>query len=204
MALRPVPSVRFAPYANLRFGAVVPERGFYVIPSGSDADLYWSDGKQTTYSVQRSGSGGQTPISDDAVLSKLNVDSKISEEQGQLALTAKTEGKSVLAALGVPARTAPAPAPSPAPAPAPAPTTPTVAPTSAPATVEEPQRSRRRTEREEAPATVVPPAAEPWLNKRTIGVSAAILAGLVVGGLLVRSVTDVSDEAMIRSRSRLG
>jgi len=50
----------------------------------------------------------------------------------------------------------------------------------------------------------VPPAAEPWLNKRTIGVSAAILAGLVVGGLLVRSVTDVSDEAMIRSRSRLG
>ena len=33
--------------------------------------------------------GGQTPLAaDDAVLSKLNADSKISEEQGQLALTA--------------------------------------------------------------------------------------------------------------------
>lgn len=201
MALRPVPSVRFAPYANLRFGAVVPERGFYVIPSGSDADLYWSDGKQTTYSVQRSGSGGQTPLAaDDAVLSRLNADSKITEEQGQLALTAKTEGKSVLAALGVPARVAPTPTPAPAPQP-----TPTVAPTVAPAPVEtEPERPRKRAQREEAPAPVAPPAAETWINKRTIGVSAAILAGLVVGGLLVRSVTDVSDEAMIRSRSRLG
>ena len=197
MALRPVPSVRFAPYANLRFGAVVPERGFYVVPSGSDADLYWSDGKQTTYSVQRSGSGGQTPLAaDDAVLSKLNADSKISEEQGQLALTAKTEGKSVLAALGVPARTAPAPATTPSP---------TVAPTAPAQTAEaEPERPRKPSKRDDAPASAAPPAAEPWLNKRTIGVSAAILAGLVVGGLLVRSVTDVSDEAMIRSRSRLG
>lgn len=198
MALRPVPSVRFAPYANLRFGAVVPERGFYVIPSGSDADLYWSDGKQTTYSVQRSGSGGQTPLAaDDAVLSRLNADSKITEEQGQLALTAKTEGKSVLAALGVPARTAPAPAPTPSP---------TVAPTAPAQTTEaEPERPRKPSKRDDAPASpAAPPAAEPWLNKRTIGVSAAILAGLVVGGLLVRSVTDVSDEAMIRSRSRLG
>lgn len=198
MALRPVPSVRFAPYANLRFGAVVPERGFYVIPSGSDADLYWSDGKQTTYSVQRSGSGGQTPLAaDDAVLSKLNADSKISEEQGQLALTAKTEGKSVLAALGVPARTAPAPATTPSP---------TVAPTAPAQTTEaETERPRKPSKRDDAPASpAAPPAAEPWLNKRTIGVSAAILAGLVVGGLLVRSVTDVSDEAMIRSRSRLG
>lgn len=197
MALRPVPSVRFAPYANLRFGAVVPERGFYVIPSGSDADLYWSDGKQTTYSVQRSGSGGQTPLAaDDAVLSKLNADSKITEEQGQLALAAKTEGKSVLAALGVPARAAPAPAPTPSP---------TVAPTAPAQTAEsEPERPRKSSKRDDAPASTAPPAAEPWLNKRTIGVSAAILAGLVVGGLLVRSVTDVSDEAMIRSRSRLG
>lgn len=207
MALRPVPSVRFAPYANLRFGATVPEGGFYFLRSGSDGDLYWSDGKKTTYSVQRSGSGGQTELTDEAVLARLISSAKLTDDQGQLALNAKTEGGSVLAALGVPARTVPAPAPAPAPSPAPAPApapTPTVAPTAAPAPVEEPQRSRRRTEREDAPATVVPPAAEPWLNKRTIGVSVAILAGLVVGGMLVRSVTDVSDEAMIRSRSRLG
>jgi hypothetical protein len=199
MALRPVHSVRFAPYANVRIGAVVPERGFYVLPSGSDADLYWSDGKATTYSVQREGKGGQTPLAaDDAVLARLNSDTKLTEEQGQAALTAKTGGKSVLAALGVPARTA-------APAPAPAPT-PTVAPSPAPAPVAEaPSTPKRAAAREEAATTVAPPHTEAgWMNKRTIGVSAAILAGLVFGGLLVRSVTDVSDETMTRSRSRLG
>ncbi len=199
MALRPVPSVRFAPYANVRFGAVVPERGFYVLPSGSDADLYWSDGKTTTYSVQRSGSGGQTPLAaDDAVLARLTSDAKLTEEQGQVALAAKTEGKSVLAALGVPARAA-APAPTP---------TPTVAPSPAPAAESSsaPARSSQRSAREESAqkATAPAPAEAGWMNKRTIGVSAAILAGLVFGGVLVRSLTDVSDETLVRSRTRLG
>ena len=203
MALRPVPSVRFAPYANVRFGAVVPERGFYVLPSGSDADLYWSDGKTTTYSVQRSGSGGQTPLAaDDAVLARLTSGAKLTEEQGQVALAAKTEGKSVLAALGVPARaatTTPAPAPTP---------TPTVAPSPAPAeeSSSAPARSSQRSAREESAqkATAPAPAEAGWMNKRTIGVSAAILAGLVFGGVLVRSLTDVSDETLVRSRTRLG
>jgi len=199
MALRPVPSVRFAPYANVRIGAVVPERGFYVIPSGSDAEIYWSDGKATTYSVQRSGSGGQTPLAaDDAVLARLNSDTKLTEEQGQVALAAKTEGKSVLAALGVPARAAPAPAPAPAPTP-----TPTVAPAPVDAP-RAPERPSKRTAREEAAPVTAPAPAAGWLNQRTIGVSVAILAGLVFGGVLVRSLTDVSDETLIRSRTRLG
>jgi hypothetical protein len=197
MALRPVPSVRFAPYANVRIGAVVPERGFYVIPSGSDAEVYWSDGKATTYSVQRSGSGGQTPLAaDDAVLARLNSDTKLTEEQGQVALAAKTEGKSVLAALGVPARAAPAPAPAPTPTPTVAP-----APVDAPRA---PERPSKRTAREEAAPVMAPAPAAGWLNQRTIGVSVAILAGLVFGGVLVRSLTDVSDETLIRSRTRLG